>query len=75
MLPIFAENVRKITQYAGQTTKLGIYESLDGVTVTSSQDIKNQLREILKKLVESSGQNYSTVANQIESKLNELGER
>lgn len=55
-----------------QTAKYGIYESLEGINVTSSGELKDQLKGMLKKLVESSGQSWGTVSSKIEARLNEL---
>lgn len=72
IIPVFADNVERIMSYSKNTAKYGLYESLDGINVTSSGEIKDQLRETLKKLIESSGQNWHDVASKIEKKLNEL---
>lgn len=72
IIPVFADNVEKIMRFSSQTAKYGIYESLEGINVTSSGELKDQLRGMLKKLVESSGQSWGTVSSKIEARLNEL---
>lgn len=72
MIPVFANNVKQIMELNKNIKQYGVLESFEGVNVTSIGEQKEQLRNILKKLVESSGQDYFKVANSIEEKLNEL---
>lgn len=72
MLPAFANSVNALQKLSANIKSYGVLESFEGVSVTTAEDKKDQLRTMFRKLAEASGQNYLEMADKIERKLDEL---
>lgn len=72
MLPAFANSVNTLQKLSANIKSYGVLESFEGVSVTTAEDKKDQLRTMFRKLAEASGQNYLEMADKIERKLDEL---
>lgn len=68
----FADTVDRNSKQAKNTARFGIMQSMEGLEVTSANQLKEQAQAQMKKLIEASGQDYSKVASKIEQKLNEI---
>lgn len=72
MLPAFANSVNALQKLSANIKSYGVLESFEGVSVTTAEDKKDQLRTMFRKLADASGQNYLEMADKIERKLDEL---